>query len=196
MPIDFKVESKDVRRLLNRMKSLLRRVPAIYTRIHKDAVTQGERWAKSNIDKQGGLLSTGKWPKLSPNTLAKRRIVFGRSDRKALQSLKNYFETSFNSRRGVLRNTHPQAGIHEGGAGPYDINSSTLMKFPVASARGIRRRSRTTGRSRNVRSNWVQTRQVKGLIIPQRRIMPNDVEFAPIFTKIIENEAIKIDKEL
>lgn len=163
--------------------------------LHRRYGIQAMKWINENFRQEGGLLETGKWQELTPNTIAGRR----KNSSRILQNtglLRPSFDYEATSTEVRIGSPSKIALFHnEGTKGPYEILPRNKMALSFAVAQGgvrvgrkLAQKSARTGTG-HLRTG-INAVVVKKVIHPglvARRMLPNEAELLPRLIKTTEN---------
>jgi phage gpG-like protein len=155
--------------------------------LHERFGIQALNWVDRNFRAQGGLLSTGPWAKLTPNTIAGRR----RASSVVLQDtgqLRQSFTMQFSSTEVVIGTADQIAAYHERGTRPYTIRPvrAKALAFPVAEGGFVVKASFSSTNTqktfkKGTRLAFAQEVHHPGL--PARRMLPTREELLPLLIR-------------
>ena len=171
--------------------------------LHMRYGTQALNWIDQNFRAQGGLLSTGPWAKLRPNTVAGRR----KGTSLVLQDsgpMRESYQMNFNGEQVVVGSADPKALWHGEGTKPYTIRPKKpggVLAIPIAESLATPSRLKEMGIVKTKASfSSIATRKTfrKGGFVmfrkevhhpglPARRVLPRENELLPQLLKTTIN---------
>lgn len=151
--------------------------------LHMRYGIQAMNWIDRNFRAQGGLLSTGPWAKLRPNTVAGRRkgtsLVLQDSGQ-----LRQSYQMNFNGEQVVVGSADPKALWHGEGTKPYIIRPKNAKMLAFAIAGGGHKvpfafSSTTTRHTFKKGQTLAFAKEVHHPGLPARRMLPRENELLP-----------------
>lgn len=196
MPVSLKIDLKGLPQMRNLLRNYAQAIGGGRAELHMRFGIQALNWINENFRAQGGLLVTGPWAKLRPNTVAGRR----RGSSLILQDtgaagLKGSYQMNFDSQKAVVGSADPKALWHgKGTKGPYDIypRNAKALAFPAAGpfSSVATKKLRTskvkfsfssiaTRRTYRAGQNFILAKHVVHPGLPARRMLPIERELLP-----------------
>ena len=159
--------------------------------LHMRYGVQALNWVDRNFRAQGGLLATGPWAKLRPNTVAARR----RGSSLVLQDtgqLRQSFQMNFNNEEVVVGSGDPKALWHQAGTHPYVIRPKNAKTLAFIVAQGgnkapLNFSSTTTRKTFKKGTNLAFAKEVHHPGLPPRRMLPTEQELLPVLLRTTIN---------
>lgn len=181
---------------VSRVTQLVRRAALIgreRAALNERLAIQALNWIQRNFQAQGGLLSNGPWPALSPNTLLGRRKQGAGA--KILQdtgTLKNSFTMRVSASEAAVGTNVEYAEYHERGTDPYMIFPSPgkVLAFPHVAGRPLAKATLFPSKERRYPKGTPIMYAPFGVAHPglkQRRMLPTREEILPFLTRAATN---------
>ncbi len=131
--VSFEINLNKLHEMQNLLHNYAQAIGGSRAELHMRYGIQTLNWIDKNFRAQGGLLSTGPWAKLRPNTIAGRR----KGSSLALQDtgqLRQSYQMNFDGQEVVVGTANPIAPYHEFGTHPYEIRpkNAKALAFVVA----------------------------------------------------------------
>lgn len=151
--------------------------------LHMRYGIQALNWIDRNFRAQGGLLSTGPWAKLRPNTVAGRR----KKTSLVLQDtgqLRQSYQMNFNGEQVVIGSADSKALWHGEGTKPYTIRPKNAKVLAFIVAEGGHKvpfafSSTTTRHTFKKGQMLAFAKEVHHPGLPARRMLPREIELLP-----------------
>jgi len=174
---------REVRNLLNRYGQA---VGGKRGELHQRYGIQALNWINRNFQIEGGLLSSGPWAKLKPNTIAGRR----KGSSKILQDtgqMRQGFTMQFSDQQVAVGTAIEVAKFHEKGTAPYTIKPVRAKALAFAIAEGgarvtqaVAMQSARSGSGRFRKGQQLAfAKEVHHPGLPPRRMLPTEPELMP-----------------
>lgn len=171
------------------------------TVLHQRYGIRAMQWVDRNFQTEGGLLSTGRWKRLSANTIIGRRNAFAihGAARVALilqntagsGGLRGSFVMTFSSNEAKVGTAKTYAEFHEKGTTPYTIKPKTakLLAFPHISGTPLAKAMTfpSVGRKFAKGTPIRYSKMVKHPGLTPRRMLPKAAEILPDLIKTTIN---------
>ena len=184
--VSIKIDLKGMREMRNLLRNYAQAIGGNRAELHMRYGIQAMNWIDRNFRAQGGLLATGPWAKLRPNTIAGRRKGSSLILQDAGQ-MRQSFQMNFDSQRAVVGSADKKALWHEEGTKPYTIRPKTAkaLAFPVAEGGravtvAVRLKSAQSGTGKYRKGqNLAFAQEVHHPGLPARRMLPTERELLP-----------------
>ena len=189
--VQFQVNLSQLKEMQNLLRNYAQSLGSNRAELHMRYGIQALNWVDRNFRAQGGLLSTGPWAKLKPNTIAGRR----KGSALVLQDtgqLRQSYQMSFTNEQAVVGSADPKALWHGLGTKPYTIVPKNAKVLAFAIAQGGRKVpfafSSTITRHTFKRGQMLAfAKEVHHPGLPARRMLPIEVELLPALLKTTIN---------
>ena len=186
MPVSMKIDLKGMKEMRNLLRNYAQAIGGNRAELHMRYGIQAMNWIDRNFRAQGGLLATGPWAKLRPNTVAGRR----KNTSLILQDsgqLRQSYQMNFDSQQTVVGSADPKALWHGKGTKPYTIKpkNAKALAFPVAEGGravtvAVRLKSARFGTGAYRKGqNLAFAKEVHHPGLPARRMLPTARELLP-----------------
>ena len=184
--VSMKIDLKGMKQMRNLLQNYAQAIGGNRAELHMRYGIQAMNWIDRNFRAQGGLLATGPWAKLRPNTIAGRR----KNTSLVLQDsgqMRQSYQMNFDSQKAVVGSADPKALWHGKGTKPYTIRPKTAkaLAFPVAEGGravtvAVRLQSARHGTGKYRKGQKLAfAQEVHHPGLPARRMLPTEQELLP-----------------